>query len=284
MNRILCICFLGFVFALATAKAQRIYVTGFYGGATYKGDLQERSIYLHHAKSAASFGFNVEVTPRIFIKGEFSMAKITASDRHNPKNRPRNLSFTSDLEEVSVVAEYNAFDLHEYPFSPFIFAGFGYLSFNPYEELSNGARVFLSQLSTEGQGFIQGIEKYSLGTWCIPVGGGLQYQIASNFRIAAQFGYRFTGTDYLDDVSTNYVDKDLLRANRGQTAVSYAYRGYLIPNGQPYPAAGTPRGNPKNKDLYLFSGCSLRYLLQAHGKRKERKIKKDKYHMGCPNI
>ena len=284
MKKILCICFLGYVFALSSAKAQRIYVTAFYGAATYKGDLQERIINFYHAKSVGSFGFNVEVTPRIYIKAEASLAKLTASDRYNPKNRLRNLSFSSDLEEITVTAEYNAFDLHEYNFSPFIFAGFGFVSFNPYEEQPNGARVYLSQLSTEGQGFVAGKEKYALGSWCVPLGGGFQYQISSKFRIAAQFGYRITGTDYLDDVSTSYVDKDLLQSKKGQVAVSYAYKGNLLPNGAPYPAAGTPRGNPKNKDLYLFSGCSLRYLMQAHGKRKDRKLKKDKYHMGCPTI
>ena len=102
--------------------------------------------------------------------------------------------------------------------------------------------------------------------------------------MAAQIGFRLTGTDYIDDVSKTYVDKDLLQQKRGANAVAYAYRGDLLPGGLPYPAAGTLRGNPKNNDMYIFAGGSVRYLLEGHGKRKERKIEKDRYHMGCPKL
>ena len=264
--------------------AQRIYVTAFYGASNYKGDLQERSLYFFQSRSAFSFGFNVEVTSRIFIKGEYSSGTLYASDRYNPKNRLRNLSFYSDLEEFSIVGEYNAFDLNEYALTPFVFAGLGYIKFNPYNILPNGARILLSELDTEGQGFFEDRKKYNLNTWCVPLGGGLQWRISNKLRLAAQIGFRFTGTDYIDDVSKTYIDKDLLQQKRGANAVTYAYRGDLLPGGQPYPAAGTPRGNPKNNDMYIFAGGSVMYLLQAHGKRKDRKIEKDRYHMGCPKI
>lgn len=284
MNRILRLCFIFVALHVHNLNAQRIYVTAFCGTSHYKGDLQERILNFSQARTAFAFGFNVEVTSRIFIKGEFATGKLYASDRYNPKNRSRNLSFYSDLEEFSIVGEYNAFDLKEYAVTPFIYAGLGYLKFNPYETLPDGARVYLSTLDTEGQGFFEDRKKYSLYTWCVPVGGGLQWRISPKWRMAAMIGFRITGTDYIDDVSKSYVDKDLLLLKRGANSVAYAYRGDLLTGGQPYPAAGTPRGNPENKDVYVFTGGSIRYLLEAYGKRKERKIQKDRHHMACPKI
>ncbi|MEY4702807.1 MAG: hypothetical protein RIR96_704 [Bacteroidota bacterium] len=284
MIRFVWIGLISFVLNLHNLHAQRIYATAFYGASYYKGDLQERSLYFFQSRSAFSFGFNVEVTSRIFIKADFSTATLYASDRYNPKNRLRNLSFYSSVDEFSVVGEYNAFDMNEYAVTPFVYAGLGYLKFNPYEILPDGARVYLSELDTEGQGFYQDRKKYNLNTWCVPLGGGLQWRVSKKLRLAAQIGFRITGTDYIDDVSTTYVDKDLLQQKRGANAVAYAYRGDLLTGGQPYPAAGTPRGNPDDKDMYVFAGGSIRYLLQAHGNRKERKVQKDRHHMACPKL
>lgn len=66
-------------------------------------------------------------------------------------------------------------------------------------------------------------------------------------------GFRKTFTDYLDDVSTTYVDELVLAANRGQKAANIAYRGDEVPGGSStYPAGGTQRGNPKTKEVVLF--------------------------------
>jgi hypothetical protein len=71
-------------------------------------------------------------------------------------------------------------------------------------------------------------------------------------------GFRKTFNDYIDDVSTTYVDETLLRNTRGQKVVDIAYRGDELPGGLPYPTAGTQRGNPKSKDSYYFFGLTFR--------------------------
>ena len=70
---------------------------------------------------------------------------------------------------------------------------------------------------------------------------------------------RKTFTDHLDDVSDRYVDEDLLLANNGEVAVALANR-----SGQPIPA-GRLRGNPDNKDWYIFTGFSVSYNFLDNG-------------------
>ncbi len=82
-------------------------------------------------------------------------------------------------------------------------------------------------------------------------------------------------TDYLDDVSTTYVDEGTLAAAKGPTAVRFSYRGGELKNGEPaYPVAGTIRGGAKSKDWYYFQGITLRIRLH-HGLRRGQRF-------GCP--
>jgi hypothetical protein len=94
------------------------------------------------------------------------------------------------------------------------------------------------------------------------------------WTVGFEIGLRPTITDYLDDVSTTYVDQNTLLAYRGQQAVDMAYRGdevggKLTPG--TYPADGSPRGSAKYKDWYSFSGFTITYRLgggSGWGKQK----------------
>ena len=65
--------------------------------------------------------------------------------------------------------------------------------------------IIYASWETEGRILIQ--QKNSIGTMavCIPFRIGLKYSINQNINVFAEVGYRFTTTDYLDDVSTNYA-------------------------------------------------------------------------------
>jgi hypothetical protein len=43
----------------------------------------------------------------------------------------------------------------------------------------------------------------AINTVLIPYGIGIKYNIGGKFSLAADMGYRYTFTDYLDDVSGN---------------------------------------------------------------------------------
>jgi hypothetical protein len=63
-------------------------------------------------------------------------------------------------------------------------------------------------------------------------------------------------TDYLDDVSTTYVDQFALGQGNGLKAVEMAYRAGEK-NGSSYPVDGTVRGGSKYKDWYYFTGFTV---------------------------
>jgi hypothetical protein len=65
-------------------------------------------------------------------------------------------------------------------------------------------------------------------------------------------------------VSSTYVDESLLLARRGRVASDLAFRGdELKTDPQPYPLAGTQRGNPKSKDLYYFSQVKISFRMNG---------------------
>jgi hypothetical protein len=94
-------------------------------------------------------------------------------------------------------------------------------------------------------------------------------------------GVRKTFTDYIDDVSTTYIDRDVLLAARGERAVQMAFRGDEIKSDLTYPPANTIRGGSKYKDWYYFSGFTLSIgLTNTDGKLLGRKVRRGS--MDCP--
>ena len=256
-----------FVFLCSHAYCQSsFFATAFLGLSGYNGDLDEGVVTLVRAKPAFGVGISYEINERMMIQSDLYFGRIFASDKYNTKNRARNLSFNSNIFEYSIAFDYVLFNLYTVKASPYGFMGAAIFSFNPYIDMEDGNRIMLYDYSTEGQGFYQDRKKYKLRQFSIPFGGGVLYAISDKVRLGFELGIRKTFTDYLDDVSTNYVDKDLLQQNKGFLAPQIAYRGDLLPGGAPYPADGTMRGNPKNKDMYYFTGLSVKYRISPEGK------------------
>ncbi len=263
------------------SESQKFFTSFFGGISTYQGDLVERPLALEQSKFAWGVGLLVELNDRMFIRGDFTSGKLSGDDRLGVKNRQRNLNFFSNIYEFSLGFEYVLFNLYDYKVSPYVFTGISRYSFSPKTLSDDGNEVSLFELNTEGQGFYKNRKPYKLRQFAIPFGGGLQWAITDNKRIGFVIGIRKTFTDYIDDVSTTYVDKDILFANR-RNAPAFAYRGDELPNGDPYPPDGTKRGNPTSKDWYYFSGITLRVRIQP-GKQKQhysQKFKRAK--VTCP--
>lgn len=198
------------------------------------------------------------------------LSKVTdiARARYN-----RNLSFRSSITEVALIAEfhplyafvdYAAKDYAPPRFSPFIMAGVGYFSFNPQAKLNN-QWVNLQPLSTEGQGFAEYPDRkpYKLSAMTIPVGGGVKYELSSLLNLRVEFMYRATTTDYLDDVSTRYIDENLFPKYLSGARLNNALllhdrnRGEYIPQTLP----GKKRGNIKDKDNYFSFNVKIGLVL-----------------------
>ena len=261
-------------------SAQNLHITVFGGFSNYQGDLQDKRFTASQAHPAFGAGLLYDITDNLSARANITFGKVSGDDKNNAKNTVRNLSFSSPVTDIHLGLEYNLFNLYERSLSPYVFAGISYFSFNPSATDTSNRKVFLQPLSTEGQGFYQGRKKYTLNQFAIPFGGGVKFALNENIRIAFEIGMRKTNTDYLDDVSTTYIDQFVLLTNRGQQAVELAFRGDELKTGLGYPSDGSQRGSAKYKDWYYFSGLNLSIRLNGNGKNGSGNAGKSK--TGCP--
>lgn len=174
----------------------------------------------------------------------------------------RNLSFRSKISEIQLGFEIHplflkTFDTDEEPprISPYAVVGVGYFSFDPQANL-NGQWYSLQPLHTEGQGFKEYPDRkpYKLSQINFSFGGGVKYELNSFMSLRFEFLHRVLMTDYLDDVSTDYIDPTLfanyLPFNQANIARSlYNRKAELNPSD--VTSVGDQRGDPKNNDSYF---------------------------------
>ena len=250
----------------SVAFCQNVHVGIFGGLAAYQGDLTDKIIPKKVTNGAIGITVNYELTPQIMLRGGFTYSIIGGADRFASDDSmlARNLAFETHLTEFSAVGEYYFFNLDEQKFSPYVFGGLAVFHFNPYAYNGTTDKIFLKPLSTEGEGLSGYPDRkpYALTQLALPFGAGVKYAFNDRVRLGLELGIRKLFTDYLDDVSSHYVDPADLLAARGQLAVDMSYRGDELPGGnQNYPAKGAQRGGVKHKDSYYFLGLHLTYRL-----------------------
>ena len=191
------------------------------------------------------------------------LAGITdiAKERFN-----RNLNFRTNISEVTLMGEFHPMFIFvdwvsrdEDPprASPYLLAGVGYFSFNPQANVE-GRWIDLQPLSTEGQGFKEypDREVYKLKQMNIPLGFGVRYELSQFLTLRGEFVYRKLNTDYLDDVSKNYIDPALFYTyfspDKADLAAYMADRQI-----EKRSNIGGKRGSPKEKDAYFSFNIKL---------------------------
>tara|TARA_B100000674_G_scaffold431454_1_gene388653 strand:+ start:928 stop:1707 length:780 start_codon:yes stop_codon:yes gene_type:complete len=213
------------------------------GGAYYLGELNQN----HFPSFNFSFGprLRYNYDQRIAIKGLLTIGEISADDANsiNSFNTDRNFAFTSQLIEAAIVGEFNflpysALDSKSRLATPFLFLGIGFTKHNPKAQL-NGILLSTQSLQTEGVNFKKNI---------LSVPFGVGYKIMANrFGFEFTWGIRKTNSDYLDDVSTNFIDTS--NSSSGQTNIGNTTQYENVAN--------VKRGDQYNKDWYVFSGLTI---------------------------
>ncbi|MFY0644040.1 MAG: hypothetical protein JXR19_06205 [Bacteroidia bacterium] len=238
-----------------TSQAQlqgRSHEIGFFGGASnYHGDLADEIVFSEtHAAGGIFYRYNINqfwaYRPMI------SYMRISGSDQNFEENVIRNLSFQSDIIELSNTLELNYQPFSNSPFHQnatfYAFVGFSMYYHNP-KALMNDEWFELSSMNNEGQTLGN---DYHLFQFSIPFGGGFKYNITPNLITSVELGWRRTFTDYLDDVSTVYPENP--------ASPDFSDRSGEVIDGQDYIAeVGDMRGDPNNKDWYVLTGISLSY-------------------------
>ena len=183
----------------------------------------------------------------------------------------RNLSFRSTIFDITLVTEIHPRYFKKYykrgklpRLSPYILGGIGFFNFNPQAKL-NDQWIDLQPLSTEGQGFAEHPDRktYKLKQINIPVGAGFKYKLSPVFNFSAEFVYRILNTDYLDDVSTSYIDSKLyanyFTGEQLTNALLLNNRQYELNPTHTHEIDGI-RGNPKNNDAYFSFTIKLGFI------------------------
>jgi hypothetical protein len=238
----------------------------FVGKMNYQGDLNPNSFTFAHSKFTAFVNFRKPVNRWITLRTGAGIGKIEAADRYNRDYlKPRNLSFFSTIKEAHLGLEFTFLDISKSRFTPYMYGGIAIFNFNPWTYDNSGAKTFLKPLSTEGQGFSQfpSQKPYKLTQWALPLGGGFKYRVSENIIVGAEFSQRKTFTDYLDDVSSFYVDRDVLLQTKGAKAADLAWRADELAGNNPYPAHGEQRGTPTEMDWYYFFGLNVEFRISA---------------------
>jgi opacity protein-like surface antigen len=267
----------------SSAYTQRFHLGIFGGLAAYNGDLADKVFPKKVTNGAIGITANYELTDKFMLRAGYTYAIVGGADRfsNNHWHLERNLSFETKINEFSLVGEYYLQNLYDHKFSPYAFAGLAVFHYNPYAYSADLSKVYLKPLSTEGQGLAAypGRKEYKLTQLAIPFGAGVKFAATDKLHIGLELGMRKTFTDYLDDVSTAYVDPADLLAAKGQLAVDMSYRGDEV--GFPaYPVKDYQRGGADLKDFYYFTGIHLTYRIGnglgngGGGGRKSR--------FGCP--
>ena len=296
-------------------------LSGGLSASSYFGDLRtpgfEKLFHTRSTDVSLSATLDLKISKRIVLSSGIAWVRLTSDDfyltetsnEEGLKNYVRNLSFRNDLFEWSMIARYqlkkNSYSYQERPFfTPYIFLGVGIFYHNPKARIpefnlrgerfeNSGQWTSLRPLGTEGQlSPNHNIKTYSYFQPVIPVGLGITFKINPLLDLSFETSFRYTFTDYLDDVSLQYVDLgsldgDLAKAlsyrsgevnssngrNPRNFELIYSYTSPVVYNspidGNNYQVVegfgneGEIRGDEQKNDFFILTGIRLTYILAA---------------------
>ena len=243
----------------------------FLGGSMFHGDIghqnAEQSIY--NSKPVIGIQLKRNFNYHFGIQISILRGNLYASDNNSQNDFfvDRNLKFKSKITEFSLALEFNFRSYlsrdNDYNSTPFVFAGFSKFYFKPQGESLNGIWHNLQPLNTEGQGsdLYPNRDIYKLNGIAIPIGIGYKINIYEYITLSFNCGWRLTFNDYIDDVSSTYVNESVLNS-LGEELADLSSINF---------EDGFQRGDPYSNDKYGFFGISILYSIADPNK-------------GCNNI
>ena len=241
------------------------------GGAHYIGDLNHPAKF-NRPKIALGAFFRKQFGDYIGVRVGAHFAQLGYSDVYSNVEfqRRRNLSFNTNLFELALQGDFNFFRFEpgnpQYAFTPYVTLGIGLFNYDPYAYL-DGEKYFLRPLGTEGQNSSLYPERqpYSNMAFCFPIGMGVKYNLRNNINVSFEVSYRFTNTDYLDDVSSTYAGPDAFPAQpNGQPSIAFLLQDRSYETGAPIGEAGRQRGFSSQKDQYLFAELGISFSITSY--------------------
>ncbi len=236
------------------------------GAAHYFGDLNTTS-KLNQPHPAFGVFFRKQLNNYAALRLAVNYSTLSYSDKlqfQNEFQRRRNLDFKTTLWELILQGDFNFFKfnpMNPYErFTPYLTFGVGAFYYNPYTFL-DGTKYYLRPLGTEGQNAVKSNSKeYSSLAVCLPIGFGIKWNVSKKMNMHFEITQRFTTTDFIVDVSGNYVGSD---AFFSETPAFYLQdRSYET--GTPIGIEGSQRGFKGNKDQYIMASFGITFNCTAY--------------------
>jgi hypothetical protein len=267
------------------------------GGANDIGTQGIKDFDFAAIRPAMNAGYRYMLMENLAVTGALAFGFVSGNDKHTeePFRNNRNIRFRSPLLELTSNLQFYFFDAtregaryrrytrsmarRRLEIKLYGFAGVGGFYFNPQgyfepsnyngsipiDELPSSGWYNLRKLNTEGQGYFPTRDKYLPFSVSIPFGLGATIRISREVSIGFEYGLRKTFTDYIDDVSTTYVDPRVFSQifdDPGKIALAEYFANPTINTlGEIVTAPGQQRGNPFNTDAYMFSFIKVYYRL-----------------------
>ncbi|MFY0685721.1 MAG: hypothetical protein JXQ90_01075 [Cyclobacteriaceae bacterium] len=227
--------------------------TAYFGELNYPNQIQ-------NGWTHGTLGLEARLLSRIAAKTTIGYYQIKGKDSWAPDSswqQQRNLSFTSQnwewtLQGTYYFRKYRGNYHLRWRIDPYVSAGIGATFFNPKTELE-GVSYKLRAIQTEGVDY----RKVAL---VFPGAVGVKLRINEFINFNIEGSYRYTSTDYLDDVSNTFPDN---YSSELQENLSNRKREIEVMNQGAYDELieGGRRGNPRVNDQYLFLNFQLEVFI-----------------------
>lgn len=282
-------------------KKYRHEVIGGIGATSFLGELgggdgPGKDLFLDFDGKASRYmltgGYRYKLAEVASLRANLTYARLYGNDAFSGEvhRRSRNLHFRSPLIELAALGEiyfireklnsrYRVRGIRGAlgsSLSAYVVTGIAGFYFNPRAQFignetypGDNKWYSLQPLGTEGQGQPGERKKYSRINAAIPMGIGAKVNVSRTIAISLEYTFRYTFTDYLDDVSDKYYDPAVLAASydgaKGQAAAYFANPSVPVQHGDIIIYKGDDRfivqqrGNPLSNDTYMFAILALNY-------------------------
>jgi hypothetical protein len=255
-----------------------------------KGWFAMKDMDLAATRPVLQVGGRYKVLKWASLKGGLTYARLVGDDAKSAdlSRGLRNLNFRSNVWEASLQLELSFLTENRgkrYIFqrnsiwnnmNAYVFGGIAGFAFNPKAKYE-GKKYNLHDLGTEGQNVEGGPEPYKLTSLAIPMGIGFKYYLTRNWNVGFEAGFRYTYTDYIDDVGGLYFDNSKLSPEAALIAdrhiiwnedpVYSVYGGVDASTFAPYPGGWRRASTDHLNDAYLFLIFNLTYTFENKVKR-----------------
>ncbi|MCE2772631.1 MAG: DUF6089 family protein [Bacteroidetes bacterium] len=254
------------------------------GGANQIGTNGFKDLELSMTQPTVGAHVSYRKARYVGYKAQFIWGRVEGNDALTTEKyrNNRNLYFRSNIFEFNSQIEFyltrertghrynynKPKGLKNIDFQAYTFVGVGGFYFDPQAYFAPIRQwISLRELRTEGQGLKPNTSVYSTFSVCVPIGFGMKYGINKRWSLGIEYGMRKTFTDYIDDVSTVYYDRNIIAAAQTDPFLQQAAYFFANPTTGAVTAAnndgvdptgiGQQRGDSSDNDAYMFGVITI---------------------------